>query len=194
MTTPTSGGKIENGLARRAQGRLKRMLTKYRERLKNEHGWEVPLRCSRCGADAVPIFHGWTPSQVINFGNKPTIYANLECPKCGENMKELAGEKLVEMFAEERTSAKFKQMLVLFIAACVGMPALLLFLPRTWWMYAMIPYFVLLQPMIHFFNWQVHSPRFRCDCGEPAYKFMGMLGRSYCYRCSTCGRLLRLRD
>ena len=58
----------------------------------------------------------------------------------------------------------------------------------------MIPYFLLLQPMILLFNWQVHSPRFRCDCGQPAYKFMGMLGRSYCYRCSSCGRLLRLRD
>jgi hypothetical protein len=43
------------------------MLTEYRERLKNEHGWKVPLRCGRCGADGVPIFHGWTPSLVINF-------------------------------------------------------------------------------------------------------------------------------
>jgi hypothetical protein len=34
-----------------------------------------------------------------------------------------------------------------------------------------------------------------CDhCGEPDYVFLGMLGRSYCYRCSSCGRLLRLRD
>jgi hypothetical protein len=63
----------------------------------HEHGWEVPLRCDRCGADSVPNFHGWTPSLVINFGNKPTIYANLECPECGENMKAVAGEKLVEM-------------------------------------------------------------------------------------------------
>jgi hypothetical protein len=117
-----------------------------------------------------------------------------ECPKCGENMREVAGEKLVEMFADERTPAKFKQMLVMFIAASAGVPALILLLPRTWWMYAMIPYFVLLQPMIYFFNWQVHSPRFRCDCGESAYKLMGMLGRSYCYRCTICGRLLRLRD
>ena len=90
------------------------MLAKYRQRLMHEHGWEVPLRCDRCGTDADPIFHGWTPSQVINFGNKPTIYANLECPKCGESLKEIGGEKLVEMFADERTPAKFKQL----VAAC----------------------------------------------------------------------------
>jgi len=170
------------------------MLATYRQRLMHEHGWEVPLRCGRCGTDSVPNFHAWTPSQVINFGNKPTIYANLECPKCSESMKEIAGEKLVEMFAGATTPARFKLLVALFIAACVGVPALFLLLPRTWRMYLMIPFFLLLAPTIHLFNWQVHSPRFRCDCGDPAYKFMGMLGRSYCYRCSNCGRLLRLRD
>ena len=52
----------------------------------------------------------------------------------------------------------------------------------------------LLAPTIMWFNWQIASIRCRCECGKPAYKFMGMLGRSYCYRCSSCGRLLRLRD
>jgi hypothetical protein len=91
------------------------VLAQYRKRLTNDHGWEVSLRCGRCGADAVPNFHGWTASQAINFGNKPTIYANLECPKCGEDMKEAAGEKLVALFAEEATPAKFKQMVLQFI-------------------------------------------------------------------------------
>jgi hypothetical protein len=103
-------------------------------------------------------------------------------------------QKLVALFAEEATPAKFKQMVLLFIVVLAGIPALLLVLPRSWWTYAMIPYFLLLQPMIFLFNWQVQSPGFRCDCGEPAYKFMGLLGRSYCYRCSSCARLLRLRD
>jgi len=170
------------------------MFAKYQERLKHDHDWEVPLRCGRCGADSVPIMNGWTPSLAINLGDKPTIYADLECPKCAENLKEIAGEKLVEMFADESTHTKFKQLIALFIAVVVGATALFLLLPRSWRTYAMIPFFLLLQPMIYFFNWQVHSPRFRCDCGEPAYKFMGMLGRSYCYRCSNCGRLLRLRD
>ena len=170
------------------------MLAKYQERMKHEHDWEVALRCDRCGADVVPIFRGWTPSLAINLRNKPTIYADLECPRCGEHMKEIAGKKLVEMFADETTPARFKQMQVIFIAVVAGVPAIFLLLHRSWWTYAMVPYVLLLQPMIYFFNWQVHSPRFRCDCGEPSYKFMGMLGRSYCYRCSNCGRLLRLRD
>ena len=126
-------------------------------------------------ADAVPIFHGWTPSQVINFGNTPTIYANLECPKCGEDMKEVAGEKLVALsptWPRPPNSSRWYCCSWSFVA---GIPALLFVLPRSWRMYAMIPYFLLLQPMILLFNWQVHSPRFRCDCGQPAYKFMGTL-------------------
>ena len=63
------------------------MLAKYRERMQHEHGWEVELRCQRCGSDAMPIFKGWTPSLAINYGNRPTIYANLECPRCGEDLR-----------------------------------------------------------------------------------------------------------
>jgi hypothetical protein len=53
---------------------------------------------------------------------------------------------------------------------------------------------VLVLPAVFWFNSQVHSIRHRCECGRPDYVFMGLLGRSYCYRCSTCGRILRLRD
>jgi hypothetical protein len=44
------------------------------------------------------------------------------------------------------------------------------------------------------FNYQIASIRCWCECGRPGYKFMGLLGRSYCYRCSSCGRRLRLKD
>jgi hypothetical protein len=117
------------------------MLATYRKRLMHEHGLEVPLRCGRCGTDSVPNFDDWTPSHVINFGYKPTIYANLECPKCGESMKEIAGEKLVEMFADERALAKYKLLVPLFIAASVGVPALCLLLPTPWRMYLTILFF-----------------------------------------------------
>ena len=30
------------------------------------------------------------------------------------------------------------------------------------------------------------------NAGNPEYSFLGLLRRSYCYRCSSCGRLLRL--
>jgi hypothetical protein len=158
--------KIVQELNRRARGRMERMLAKCRERITHEHGWEVPRRCDRCGADSVPTVLGWTPTQAINFGNTPTIYADLQWPKCGETMKEIAGEKLVEMFADERTPAESRQMLALFIAVVAGVPAMFLLLPRSWWTYAMIPYFLLLGPMIECFNGQVHAPRFRCDCGK----------------------------
>jgi hypothetical protein len=49
-------------------------------------------------------------------------------------------------------------------------------------------------PGIMIFNYQIASLRRQCACGRPDYRFLGMLGRSYCYRCDSCGRLLRIRD
>jgi hypothetical protein len=53
---------------------------------------------------------------------------------------------------------------------------------------------LLLAPAIFWFNWRIASIRHRCACGRPDYRLMGLIGRSYAFRCSTCGRLLRLRD
>ena len=53
---------------------------------------------------------------------------------------------------------------------------------------------ILVLPLIFAVNYSIASTRKRCPCGVPNYIFMGMLARTYCYRCSTCGRLLRLRD
>jgi hypothetical protein len=46
---------------------------------------------------------------------------------------------------------------------------------------------------IRTFNRRVYGLKAQCACGQPAYHFMGLLGRTDCYRCATCGRLLRLR-
>lgn len=179
------------------------LLTRYRERLQHQHGWEVELRCPACAASALPSLDGWTPSYAVNFGDAPTIYANVTCSKCGVDLKDAAGKKLVEIFAGVPVPPRNNWLLVWFLVFAVGTPLLLtaglyLGVLAGWWGYrgfvglSFLP--VLLWPVLMWFNWQVASIRFQCACGNPAYKFMGLLGRSYCYRCSSCGKLLRLRD
>ena len=179
------------------------LLTRYRERLQNEHGWQVELECSQCGHVGLPKCDGWTPSNVIRLGDKPTIYANVTCPECGKSLKDEAGHKLVELFSGVVTSAQNKRLLYGFVLVALVLPLILFAVLYTgfvvgWWGNLAFVWlnlvWILATPAILVFNYKVASIRFICECGKPHYLFMGLLGRSCCYRCSTCGRLLRLRD
>lgn len=178
-------------------------LQAYRERLEHKHGWQIELACQVCGHHSVPDSDGWTPSGAIRFGQRATIFANLSCANCGADLKSAAGEMLAEIFADVATPARNRLLLGWFIACVVVMPLLIavglaagvwagLWTARAFIALSVLP--VLAAPIILWMNYAVASLRARCVCGEPDYLFMGLLGRSYCYRCSTCGRLLRLRD
>lgn len=182
---------------------MRTLMQKYRERLQHQHAWEVELTCPSCGFTGLPVFHGWTPSYAINLGNTPTIYAQLTCPKCGADLKKAAGQKSVELFADVAIPPRNRRVLAWFLGLWVGGTLLLVAVLFAgvwagWWGYGVFTILSLLTvfiaPSVMWLNWQIASFRYQCECGHPAYKFMGMLGRSYGYRCSTCGRLLRLRD
>ena len=173
------------------------------QRLQHQHGWEVELRCPACGNRSLPDYTDWTPDSTIHFGTRPTIFANVCCPRCGQDLKQQAGEKLIELFSHVPTPARNRWLIALFISLLFGSPLLLCAViwagvQLGWWGHmaflALTGLTLLLPPAIFWFNWQIHGVRHRCECGQPAYVFMGLLGRSYCYRCSTCGKLLRLRD
>jgi hypothetical protein len=164
--------------------------------MQHQHGWEVELKCPVCAKAGAPTFDGWTANASMSFGDTPTIYANLRCRACSADLKAVAGEKLRELFADVAVPALNRRLIFWFVAfffcflilliANVILPVSLPFLlPSLMGLAATARYW---------FNHQIASIRYRCDCGKPAYKFMGMLGRSYCYRCSSCGRLLLLRD
>jgi hypothetical protein len=176
--------------------------TKYRQRMQHEHGWEVELRCPACGLLAHPVFRGWTPSHAVSFGNRPTIYARLDCPACGAGLKATAGEKLLELFADVPLPARNRRLMSWFVALHVGLPLAMVAViapgiryRREAWALTVLMLLVLSSRSLGmWFNYQIASIRCRCQCGRPGYKFMGLLGRSYCYRCSSCGRRLRLKD
>lgn len=179
------------------------LMQAYRERLEHKHGWEIELNCPACGHHGMPDYDGWTPSGAIRFGQRATVFANLSCPNCGSDLEEAAGDMLTEIFADVSTPPQNRRILRWFIAWVVVMPMFValgiaagisagLWSSRAFIALSMLP--VLVAPVILWMNHAVASLRASCACGEPAYLFMGLLGRSYCYRCSTCGRLLRLRD
>jgi hypothetical protein len=138
---------------------------------------------------------------AVHFGKAPTLYANLSCPSCGADLREAARAKLVELFSDVPTDRENRRLMGLFVALCVPpMVATGAMLtrggrgPNPAWMAAAWAPLVLMPWVARWFTTRVHARLQRCDCGRPAYKFMGMLGRSYCYRCSSCGVKLKLRD
>lgn len=164
--------------------------------LRHENGWGVALTCQQCGFEGNPVFLGWTPSRAIHFGNTATIFANLSCPQCSANLRNAAALKLPELFAGIPIPKANKRITAYFLLGIGVLLSVRFWLLRVYpgsqWPNA-IP-FLALGPVILTFTWSVHKLRHRCACGTPNYLFMGLLGRSYCYRCSTCGNLLRLRD
>ncbi len=177
---------------------------KCQEPLLNVHGWEVELQCPACGLVAMPVYNGWTPGHSLKLGNRPTIYANLNCRACGADLKEAAGAKLVELFAEVRTPSRNRRLIATFIVGGLLFEAFLMaavsYFDSRRGLWSLVSTFlltgqmILLFPFIIWLNSRIALIRHQCECGKPAYKFMGLLGRSGCYRCSSCARLLRTRD
>jgi hypothetical protein len=139
----------------------------------------------------------------MRFGNSPTIYADLSCAECGASLKREAGSRLVVLFSSLHLPPENKRLLRTMVFFWVGAPLLLTFViwagsqAGLWSARAFIGLVglnLLIWPSILFFNLKVASLRQRCECGQPRYLFMGLLGRAYCYRCSSCGKLMRVRD
>lgn len=179
------------------------LLNKYNSVVRNTYGWSVELSCSQCAFSGLPRYEGWSPNFTENAGGHPTIYAKLACPKCGRRLTEEAGRKLVELFKDVTIPEQNTKIMKGFIAGLIIVPfvfAALLFvgIQFDWWGYSAFAILAasaaLIQPLVMRMKYRIALLRSRCACGQPNYLFMGLLDRTYCYRCSSCGRLLRLRD
>jgi hypothetical protein len=128
---------------------------------------------------------------------------NLRCAECAHDLKEAAGQKLREEFGGIQITKRNKVLLRLFLLFIIGVPGLAaavmaLGVATDLWGADVFLYLVLLAflsaPGIMIFNYRIALLRRRCACGKADYRFIGMLGRSYCYSCASCGRPLRIRD
>lgn len=179
------------------------LLNKYNRVVRNTHGWNVELTCTQCSSSGLPRYEGWSPNLAVSVSGRPHIYAKLACPKCGRRLTEEAGRKLVELYRDVAVPEQNGKIIKEFIAGLIIVPfvfAALLFVGVQfgWWGYSAFAILAIsaafIQPLVMRMNYRIALLRSRCDCGQPDYIFMGLLDRTYCYRCSSCGRLLRLRD
>jgi hypothetical protein len=174
---------------------------KYREALQHEHAWESPLKCPMCESVAIPKYQGWTPSTSIKLGNAATIYANLNCPQCDADLKETADHALIDQFTGVELPETNRRLVRWYVSYAISSTLLLaaggaLTRWAGWNLKTLLPLLIipvaLVRPFGQWLNYAIASHRRHCACGNPGYKFMGLLGRTYCYRCSNCGNLLRL--
>ncbi len=180
-------------------------LRKYRKTFEHQHGWEAAVECPVCAFIAVPVFNGWTPSLSVGLGSTPKVFANLNCPKCAAPVKSAAEMKLVELFSVVAIPKSNQRMLKWYMA--FGIAGLLITAggllhfaalrdgnTPSYLLFLLLTPALSLRPLGTWLNYAIASHCKQCACGNPAYKFMGMLGRPCCYRCSTGGQLLRLRN
>jgi ribosomal protein S27E len=177
---------------------VKEWIDRYKHMMQMTHGWEVPVRCPACGHEGIPAYDGWKPSLEMRFGNRPTVFAAVKCRRCGCDLKPAAGAKLRDMFGPVALDSRCKRLLMFFVAYMLGAPliavGLILMVFGARGLIALPMALLLVVPAIPVFNYRIAYLKKQCACGDPHYVFMGLLGRSYCYRCSHCGRLLRTRD
>jgi MFS family permease len=181
------------------------LVTKYKERVDFKHGWEVELQCPQCGHDGLPkCGDGRTPKPAEyakNTGETPMICADVTCSQCGHDLKERAGEKLTELFKDvPKTTIGFLGVVLAILIILPVLPFILAVLIEFgavggwlanwfgWWFW---PSLFAPAVIIPFCIYMMHPLIYACECGNPRFLFMGMLGRSYCFRCSSCSRLLR---
>jgi len=132
-----------------------------------------------------------------------TVSAKLACPVCGRRLIDEPIRKLAELFAGVAVSAQNSRIMKQFIAGLVVVPVTLAFalfmgLQMGFWgnnafgllvlSAALIPLLVMLK------NYRIALLRSDCGCKKPEYRFLGMLEGTGCYRCSSCGLLLRLQE
>ena len=97
-----------------------------------DHGWEVPLRCTHCGAEGLPEFRGWSPNAAVRLGDRGTIYAKLFCPQCDHALTTEAEQKLAELFSGVSTPPANRRAIWLFVGYYVVL-ALVLALGELLW-------------------------------------------------------------
>lgn len=168
------------------------------------YGWDVELTCTGCKFSGQPRYEGSSPSLTSNVPNA-TIYAKVACTKCGRRLTDEAGRKLADLFGKVEISEQNKKIIGRFITRLILVPAMLAFvlffgMQMDWWNWGLGTLWVLLVsavsiPLLTMLkNKRVAGLPLECECGKPHYILMGSLDSAYCYRCYSCGRLLKVRE
>jgi hypothetical protein len=180
-------------------------LFKYKNLFRKNYGWDVNLTCSQCKFSGQPRYEGWSPNLKADIAENVTVYAKVACPKCGRRLTDEAGKKLLTLFRDIDIPEQNKRITTRFIARLILVPVALAFVlffgtQMDWWGWGLGTAWILLVSalsiplLVIFKNNRIAQLPFQCDCGNPHYVYMGGLDDTSCYRCFSCGRLLKLQE
>ncbi len=180
------------------------LFSKYSSTVRNVYGWGVELTCSRCKARVKPRYEGWSTHLKTDRGENASIFAKVACPNCGRRMTDEASAKLEELFGGIAIPEQNQHIVSGFIIALIIVPVVLAFflfvgMQIGWWQWGFGTVWILLTSavsiplLVMLRNYRTAKLRMICDCGNPQFVCMGSIDNTLCYRCSSCGRLLRLR-
>ncbi len=169
------------------------------------YGWDVELPCSKCKASGLPRYEGWSPSLTTSGVGAVQVYAKVACPQCGKRLTDEAAQKLAALFRDLDIPAANKQVIGKFIQRLFLVPAGLAFIlffgmQMDWWSWGLGTIGILIVSAIALplilvsRNKQLAQFPKHCECGKPHQVFMGSLDDAACYRCFSCGRLMKIRE
>lgn len=175
----------------------------YNKKVLIKHGWDAQLTCSRCKYRGKPEIKSSIRNKIAKHKNNPQIHTILYCTKCGKDLKEEAECEIVKLFSEEKIPDTTKKMIAwskiysIILSLILLIYIYFLFFEDFRIVY-MLPVFFIISTVFVVINkyfkhkfYLIHST---CDCGAPNYIFMGTVGKSCCFRCKSCRRLLRTRN
>jgi hypothetical protein len=173
--------------------------------LNRNYGWDVELSCSHCAFSGMPRYEGRSESLKTDGPADVSIYAKLACPRCGGRLTNEAGRKLVTLFRDVDISEGNKGILGRFITRLFLVPGVLAFvlffgMQMDWWNWGLGTLWVLLVSLasiplvVYLKNKELADLPLQCECGKPHYVYMGSIENSQCFRCFSCGRLLKVRE
>ncbi|HUJ18093.1 MAG TPA: hypothetical protein VL197_08875 [Nitrospirota bacterium] len=176
-----------------------------RSTLRNTYGWDVELTCAQCRFTGMPRYEGWSHGLKTDAGGDAAVYAKVACTQCGRRLTDEAAGKLVDLFAGIDTPDRNRKLISRFAIQLVLVPFVLAFVlffgtQMDWWGWGLGTVWVLLASAVSIpalatlKNNGVADLLLHCECGKPHYVFMGTLDGCSCYRCFSCGTLMKLRE
>ncbi len=174
-------------------------------RKQKTYGWDLELTCTRCRNTGLPRYEGWSQNLQTNTGAGVRVYAKVACPKCGNRLTNEAGSKLVDIFRSIELPEKNKKIMKTFIAGIILVPFVLAFVllfgtQMDWWGWGLGTVWILVVSAVAIpllvlqKNKEIGKLAGSCGCGKPHQVFLGSLDDADCYRCFSCGRLMKLRE